>query len=56
MEIDTIYQNVEHKDVIDTRGPQIQSHSQDEGQAQKKSKQKKKSFFIQIEFYIYSKI
>ncbi|XP_039503856.1 CD209 antigen-like protein A [Pimephales promelas] len=36
MEIDTIYQNVEHKDVIDTRGSQIQSHSQDEGQAQKK--------------------
>ncbi|XP_056128043.1 CD209 antigen-like protein A [Rhinichthys klamathensis goyatoka] len=36
MEIDTIYENVKHKDVIDTRGPQIQSHRQDEGQAQKK--------------------
>lgn len=46
MEIDTIYQNVQPKDVKDTHGPQIQSHSQDgskeqaQGQAQKKSKQK----------------
>ncbi|XP_077057574.1 C-type lectin domain family 4 member A [Siphateles boraxobius] len=36
MEIETIYQNVKHTDVKDTHGPQIQSHSQDEGQAQKK--------------------
>ncbi|XP_016361894.1 CD209 antigen-like protein E [Sinocyclocheilus anshuiensis] len=35
MEIETIYQNVEHKDIKDTSGPQTQSHSQDEGKAQK---------------------
>ncbi|XP_051756015.1 CD209 antigen-like protein E isoform X2 [Ctenopharyngodon idella] len=35
MELDSIYQNIEHEDVKDTRGPQIQSQSQDEGQKQK---------------------
>lgn len=40
MDLDSIYQNIEHEDVKDTGGPQIQSQSQDEGQTQKQSKQK----------------
>uniref|UniRef100_A0A8C1DST9 Si:ch73-343l4.8 n=1 Tax=Cyprinus carpio carpio TaxID=630221 RepID=A0A8C1DST9_CYPCA len=35
MEIETIYQNVEHKDIKDTFGPQTQSHRQDEAKAHK---------------------
>ncbi|XP_042620421.1 CD209 antigen-like protein E [Cyprinus carpio] len=35
MEIETIYQNIEHRVIKDTFGPQTQSHRQNEGKAHK---------------------
>lgn len=38
MEDDAVYENVEHKDIKDTFGPQTQNHWQAEGQTRKCSK------------------
>lgn len=40
MELEAIYENTENEDMKDTCAPQIQSRCQDEGKAQKQSKQK----------------
>ncbi|XP_067261158.1 hepatic lectin-like [Chanodichthys erythropterus] len=35
MDLEDIYQNVEHRDIVDTTGPQTLNHRQDEGKDQK---------------------
>ncbi len=39
MDLEDIYVNVEGRDIQNTRGPQTQSHGQDEGKDLKRSKQ-----------------
>ncbi len=39
MDLETIYVNVERRDIQNTSGPQTQSHGQDEGKDLKRSKQ-----------------
>ncbi len=39
MDLETIYGNVEGRDIQNTTGPQTQSHGQDEGKDLKRSKQ-----------------